>query len=376
MKLDDEHIFSRVSYLMSRDLGGVMTESERAELARWMAGQKRYSALYRNVREWMKADRRNDWEEAFGRFERRRRSLYLRRRWGRIAGVAAAVMIGFGSWNMLWNRMPEEWPLEAEITVPAELPQGPRLLVGGAESIALSGGEAMYRGGQDMILLSRNDSAAQVHAIYSDTLVVEVPACCDYHFVLEDGTRVWMNADSKLIYPARFRNDCRVIRVEGEVFLEVARESERPFRVETGKMNIEVLGTSFNINDYDGLVVTLATGKIRATGKNGYVGEWLLEPGQQLRAEGQQVTAAEVKVDDYISWRKGYYIFREEQLGRIAGTIQRWYGNEVIFLNEAAGKESFTGILHKDEGIEVFLKRLSESSSVECILSDRQLFIK
>ena len=209
----------------------------------------------------------------------------------------------------------------------------------------------------------------------ADTLTVVVPDCSEYHLVLDDGTEVWMNADSKIVYPARFVGDSREVKVEGEVYLEVAKDAARPFRVEAGGMKIEVLGTEFNVNTYRDVEVTLVSGAVRAERTEGS-GQWTLAPGQQLAATDAGVQVERVNVEDYICWRQGTYIFKAETLEEIGRTVKRWYGKNIVFLDDKIKEQMFTGILDKDVGLEVFMSQLSKSSGLKFVVSGNQLFVK
>ena len=97
---------------------------------------------------------------------------------------------------------------------------------------------------------------------------VFTPVGGEYKLTLSDGTRVWLNASSRIQFPAVFRSDRREVRVEGEVYFEVSKDSARPFLVRTGDVVVKVLGTSFNVRAYPGeeYKTTLVEGSV-AVGK-------------------------------------------------------------------------------------------------------------
>ena len=104
--------------------------------------------------------------------------------------------------------------------------------------------------------------------------------------------------------------------------------------------------------------------------------DWRLAPGQQLAVEESGVKVRRVNVKDYVCWREGTYIFKGERLEDIAKTMNRWYGKDVVFLEESIKDKLFTGILDKGVGIEVFMRQLSETSGIKFVVSGNQLFIK
>lgn len=207
---------------------------------------------------------------------------------------------------------------------------------------------------------------------------LSTPSQCDFTFILEDGTRVWMNAKSSLRYPVAFHGKERIIYAEGEIYLEVAKDERRPFFVILDGMKVEVLGTSFNINSYADekyAEVTLVEGRVAA-----YVNteNYCLLPNRQLRwdKENKTVEVKPVNVNDYIAWKNGKYIFKERVLSDIAKVLRRWYDVEVVFKNIEQENSIYTGVINKEERLDVFIKRLNETSSFNCRLEDNCVFIE
>lgn len=378
MQIESEHGFKRIADLFSRYIAGVQTEKEERELYAWRrkegAGDV-FERLCEQVRARMHHLPEQEWEAAFARFERRKRAYRLKRNIKRWGAVAAALALVCGGGYFLWDRGMQGKDggmelLAVEEAGMEELGVAPLLSSGSGESWLLAEGGTWDYAMYDSIVTSRGSEGG---AWKNDTLVMAVPECCEYHLVLEDGTEVWMNADSKITYPAHFGKESREVKVEGEVYLEVAKDKSRPFRVEAGGMKIEVLGTSFNVNAYGQLKVTLVEGAVRAEGE---AGRWRLAPGQQLAVEGSGVKVKKVNVADYVAWKEGCYIFKGETLEEIAGTLKRWYGKDVVFLDEQARERLFTGILDKDVGVDVFMKQLAETSGLKFVVSDNQVFVK
>lgn len=223
--------------------------------------------------------------------------------------------------------------------------------------------------------------------IYSGVAVAEkeiqyhtltTPAQCDYHFILSDGTKVWLNAKSVLKYPVVFGKDERVVYAGGEIYLEVAKDSSRPFYVVTDDLKVEVLGTSFNVNAYkdeDFVAVTLVEGKVAAhTAQDSY----RLLPDKQLYFNRQEHTAAirPVNVHDVIAWKNGRYIFKGQTLKEVAKVLQRWFDVSIVFENDSYSQEIYTGIVYKEESLETFIERLNASSTYDCYLENNIVYIR
>lgn len=152
-------------------------------------------------------------------------------------------------------------------------------------------------------------------------------------FELADGTKVWLNAGSSLLFPTSFTENRRNVTLSGEAFFEVAKDEEKPFRVEAGDLKIEVLGTSFNVTHYaedSQSEVVLVEGKVNLFTEKEIFGT--LSPGQRaIYKEDTQKTAAEkVEVDKYISWREGNLIFRDDHMEDVVRRLSRWFNVEII----------------------------------------------
>jgi ferric-dicitrate binding protein FerR (iron transport regulator) len=153
------------------------------------------------------------------------------------------------------------------------------------------------------------------------------------HVFLFDGTEVWLNSGSKLQYPSHFNAQSRDVYLEGEAFFKVTHNEKLPFKVKTPKMEVEVLGTSFNVNAYNdapNIAVVLEEGKVRLN-KPG--GEKIAEiaPGEKAELSRKSNTLSIEKVDTqyYTDWKNGSLEFKHETLGEIAQKLERWYNVEI-----------------------------------------------
>lgn len=163
---------------------------------------------------------------------------------------------------------------------------------------------------------------------------LEIPACCEYKVFLSDGTKVLLNAMSKLRYPNKFNGKYRVVELEGEGYFEVAKNKQKPFIVKTANQRVRVLGTKFNINSYENNVyTTLIEGRVsvRNTNKDNLCR--ILTPGKQSIVSNKKIVTKEVDVDDVIAWINGEFIFRKQRLDDVLVYLARWYDFKVFYLN-------------------------------------------
>ncbi len=177
---------------------------------------------------------------------------------------------------------------------------------------------------------------------------LEVPVAADYCLQLSDGTLVFLNSDSKLKFPSIFAGKERRVFLEGEAYFDVAKDAEHPFRVEVKGMEVEALGTHFNINAYPekkAIQTTLAEGKVSVTRGDQKV---ILSPGEQANCTDKELTVKKVDVREHISWKEGMFIFNRMPLEEIMLQIRRWYGLTVIFLDDEIKGYTFTGMIDKN----------------------------
>ncbi|TWV11077.1 DUF4974 domain-containing protein [Bacteroidaceae bacterium HV4-6-C5C] len=146
-----------------------------------------------------------------------------------------------------------------------------------------------------------------------------------------DGTKVWANAGTRLIYPSEFRKEEREIYVDGEIYLEVAKDAKRPFYVRMKKMSVRVLGTKFNVNAYESEAscnVVLAEGKVEVrTSENQKA---ILKPNQMYALSGKKQNILQVNSANYTSWIHGLYNFEDANLGYVMKRLSTYYGINVI----------------------------------------------
>lgn len=181
---------------------------------------------------------------------------------------------------------------------------------------------------------------------------------------LEDGTKIWVNAGSRVIYPTKFEKKKREIYVDGEVYMEVAREEQRPFTVKTTMMAVEVLGTSFNVTAYKKDMqssVVLVSGAVRVAAKDKTV---KLVPNERFSYSVQQGgQVKEVTVSDYISWKDGIYIYHSESLSSILNRISRYYGKE-IYCDQDIALFKCSGKLDLQDDLDSLLEGLTHTVPV------------
>jgi ferric-dicitrate binding protein FerR (iron transport regulator) len=168
--------------------------------------------------------------------------------------------------------------------------------------------------------------------------------------VLADGTEVWLNAGSRLVYPSKFDTKKRKVQLQGEAFFKVSKDKTRPFLVETNRSSVKVLGTSFNLKAYPDETTeetVLVEGSVSINiGKTLFGKDILLKPDQRMIAgyPDRSYSVSEVEVQNYTSWTEGSLAFKEEPLSRVLSRIARFY-NVRIRCEDADENRKITGKL-------------------------------
>ena len=189
---------------------------------------------------------------------------------------------------------------------------------------------------------------------------LEVPRGGECMIKLDDGTKVWVNAETKLKYPVAFVGDRREVVLEGEAFFDVAK-NEKPFIVETSFGDVRVLGTAFGISAYASepeSYTTLVRGKVSVEREG--IKPVVILPGEQVvTSKDGKMIKQQVDVEEFVGWKDGIYVFKEKSLGEIMKTLERWYNISVDFQEKSLVDLPFTGNLKRYDDINVFFDALT-----------------
>lgn len=175
---------------------------------------------------------------------------------------------------------------------------------------------------------------------------------------LSDGTKVWVNANTRVVYPEVFDSGKREIYVDGEVFLDVMPDRKKAFVVKTNQLSVNVLGTSFNVSAYadDSYTsVVLVNGKVNVRTDNKQQAD--LSPSDMLNFENGKITKEQVNVDNHISWRDGIYTFDQERFSVIINKLSRYYKKDISWSKNVENLYC-TGTLNLKDDILKLLKGL------------------
>lgn len=194
---------------------------------------------------------------------------------------------------------------------------------------------------------------------------------------LPDGSVIWLNSESTLTYPEKFSDTLRLVTLEGEAYFEVSKDTERPFRVNTGSVGTTALGTSFNINaPKEGKVtISLLTGKVKI--EEDKAGDFIiLEPGTgfQFNYNNGQHTVFPIKHDNVLAWKMGILVFDGDSFEQVAKKIHAWYGVEVQIKGTPPRDWKLTGKF-ENENLSNVIETIKFSRKFEHKLDSNKLLI-
>ena len=208
---------------------------------------------------------------------------------------------------------------------------------------------------------------------------LSTPRGGQYQLVLPDGSKVWLNAASSIRYPTAFAGNERRVEVTGEVYFEVAKDAQKPFRVNfssVGKQGtIEVLGTHFNVNAYDDedvMKMTLLEGKVKASIVNG---QWsILRPGQQAVIDDSRLTIHDnADVEEVMAWKNGAFQFGGADIQTVMRQISRWYDVEVEYKGNIS--LHFAGTMSRNVNISQVLEMLEKAGGLKTAVTGRKITV-
>ena len=207
---------------------------------------------------------------------------------------------------------------------------------------------------------------------------ITIPRGGEYDLLLSDGSRLRMNSESEIRVPVTFEKGQREVFMKGEIYFDIVRDSLAPFVVHTHQGDIRVLGTSFNVRDYQDenfLETTLVNGKVAFEREGNYS---YLKPGEQLRLnkEDGKTTVETVDVLLYCSWKDGRFVFEKQRLEVIMNTIARWYNINVFYESSSVKDILFTGNIKRYGDLEQVVSMLKLINKIDIKIKDRNVCVR
>ena len=380
----------KIAELLAAWFTGTQTEEDEREVGEWTGESERRRRFVERVLERENFERNEKslarypsgeaWERVKERLRMAGRRRRLRMWWtSAAAAVVMAMVAGAAWWWLDAEDEGAERPVRYQIAAGGT---GARLTTGSGEVIDLVAGQRFEQREADGTLVRvdsagiayRRDSAATDTTVWN---TMETMTGMEYTLVLADGSRVYMNAETRVTFPVDFKEKERRVRLEGEAYFEVAKDAARPFVVETEGMAVRVLGTSFNVRAYAGereVAATLVEGRVAVSGGGA---EREIAPGEQAvyERDGGRLEVRRVDVSLYTAWRTGKFVFRNETLGDVMAYLARWYGFEYRFVDERAAGVRIGASMDRYEEMTPIIEMMRRTGLVNVTQVDNMLYI-
>ncbi|MEO7140058.1 MAG: FecR domain-containing protein, partial [Ferruginibacter sp.] len=247
------------------------------------------------------------------------------------------------------------------------------LLQGSVDSLFNEGGSAIQRNANGSLVYTGREPGRE-----TSWNTLHIPNGGEYMIVLEDGSKVWLNAASSLRYPVQFTGrERRVELLEGEAYFEIAKNKERPFIVMANRMEVQAIGTAFNVNTYgnaDSLVsTTLTEGKVSVQTRES---RYMLEAGQQVRLNKAGPVVADADVDAVTGWKNGLFVFNNAPLWEVMVQLARWYDVHVAYDPRFKEQQFFTGEIKRNVPLSELLQMLELTGIARFKIHDGTILIQ
>ena len=348
-----QHIDS-IARLIVKWRNDLLSEQEKEQLDHWRSESPEHAAL---LDEWQNGatlmQEYNDYLSVDSQpykakmkhhisTHRRLKRGSVRKRIIALSSVAAAAIVLFALHLFYHNHAGNGGEITKVMDdVPTiQIADGALYALDSARIINSNGSLIMEKEGESKLLFTKDETSVAQELQYA---TLTVPRGYTFNITLEDGTEIWLNADSQLRYPVPFPTQIREVELLGEAYFSVAPHPNRPFRVVSEGQCVEVMGTEFNVKTYPqegSIYTTLIKGQVKiSTDAN----ELLLEPGMQaVSDQNGALTVRRVNAKNMVAWREGMLVLEEQTLEQIMCALARWYDFTVVY-----DDESLKGIVMK-----------------------------
>jgi len=380
-----------IKSLLLKHLRAGTTAEEQTVIDAWLASSKANQDLFaelndpdRVARSLAKMDQLHE-EEVWQRLQAvpRHRVHFLRRHWW-AAAVIIFVMLGSGAWWVLRNTAQKQIALTQQQRFRNDVAPGKNaavLTLAGGQKIVLDSTAkgAITRQGNTTI---RNTNGQlvynELHEKPTELLynTLTTGRGNQYQLILPDGSKVWLNAASSITYPTTFAGPERKVTITGEAYFEIARDESHPFIVQRNEVNIQVLGTRFNVNTYDdedALRTTLLEGSVKVVREQN---SSILRPGQQaiLSRDNTPIKVVDhPDIDEVMAWKNGVFKFNDATIESIMREMARWYDVEVVY--DARVSQHFIADVPRDVPASELLKLLELTDQVHFKIEGKKITV-
>lgn len=379
-----------ISALIAREMSGQLNQEEKESLDNWLKSSPKNELLYQKIVDRTNFSKQNDlydrvnvkkaWNNISVHLDTNSGKRSLRRFFMYAAAIVLPFfMVATAYWYFNGQTV-------NQFSASAISPGTPNAVL-----IMANGANVNLQSGKDEKLLEndgtiiQNKSAELSYPVNApakskeekfNTLII--PKGGEYRLVLSDGTRIFLNSMSKLVFPVKFTGNLREVTLEGEAFFEVTKDPSKPFIVSTKGLKVEVLGTSFNIKSYpdeNQSYTTLVEGKVKLNSGNQLSEINYLTPNQQAvyNPSSETIAIQDVDANQVVQWTQGRYTFSNQSLDEIMKTLSRWYDFTYKYEEEGLRSIRFEGGLNKYERIDPILDIIYKTGKVQITVKGNEV---
>jgi ferric-dicitrate binding protein FerR (iron transport regulator) len=388
---------SRLEYLFKRYVEGACTQPEKDELL-GLIGQARFDDQLKSLMDQVWGRLSSTYQLDDEQSERilagilaprkvAERRISLTRYWWWSGAAAVIIVLIASTW--LWHSRSRQMiqPAVTAAVAPLQTPapaarSGVVLILGNGSSVVLDSahnGVIAQQGGTAITKnngrLSYTGHGTEKKAVVYNTIVT--PRGGDYQVVLPDGSKVWLNAVSSLRFPTSFTGPERSVELTGEAYFEVAANSAKPFKVNAKGMEVNVLGTHFDVMAYQDeplIRTTLLEGSVRVSDGKGQV---VLVPGQQAsldRKVGGSIAVSKADLEAAVAWKNGLFLFHDTDIRSVLREISRWYDADVVYEGDVNGQ--LNGMISRKADLEEVFHMLEVTSNLKLAIEDKKIIVR
>ncbi|MBO9203975.1 MULTISPECIES: FecR family protein [Niastella] len=396
----NEQQIEKATYIASLILGNMqdkLTPTEQQELETWLQENGDNNKLYEDMLDQEKLG--NDLNElssydhqaAYEKLsqqlfitEQTGKRLYFRIWWYMVAALVILVAGGVAYFALNKPQIPAARSVViAQKKAPGIAPDSKKavLILGDGSTVALSemnNGDVAQQGNVVVKKIRNGLLEYKLTGEPSNATVfntIRTPRGGEYEVILEDGSHIWLNSASTLQFPIHFNNPDRRVALSGEGYFEVESSllpsgRKKTFTVSVDNMEVQAVGTAFNISAYkedDRSLTTVVEGLVKVNRNNKTN---MLSPGKKLIAKDSNVTVEEADIKQEIAWKNGDFVFRNTSLNMVMNELARWYDMDVAY-DKGVPSLHFSGEVQRASDIWTVLQMLEYTGGVRFTISNR-----
>ncbi|RIJ49878.1 FecR family protein [Maribellus luteus] len=380
----------KISKLIAKSIGGDIGPESQKELDSWLNESPENLRLFNRLRD---DNNFKNWEEIYHRFSKEQSWQEIepllkgkapsRNIWMISLKFAATLLLPLAIYILFKVGGQTTLPVETTKMVSFD-PGQPRavLLLDNGQTLDLENKDTTVNldaGATDIHIadnkIEYTHKKKRNQSVQYNTILI--PHRGEFFLVLSDGTKVWLNASTTMKYPVSFDGNTREVELSGEAYFEVSPDADRPFIVKTNHVQVEVLGTHFNIKAYpeDKLAqTTLSEGKVKVIANENEV---ILLPNQQANfVEGsRELNVQNVDAAVFTAWKNGKFMFVDERISYILNDLRKWYDFEVNYESDDLKDIRFSINVNRYEDLNELLKLIEATDKIKFSIEGNKINI-